>query len=447
MSVFHILTLGCKVNQYESRALTEAWEALGHARSARPEEADVIVINSCAVTARAVADLRAVLRRLRKAAPHAPLIVTGCAPAAAGELAGGPGGVRGAVSGVILMPDKAALLSGFPPLPGGVPALAGAKGPGTGAASAPGGPVFPPFAVTGYERSRAVLKIQDGCSHGCAYCIVPRARGPARSRAFADSLAEARRLLEAGFPEIVISGVNLRQYRDEAGGFTPFLGRLDAALAPEYAGRARLRLSSLEPGQLDGALLETLAGCRLVAPHIHLSLQSGSAPVLARMGRGHYDPAGLPEFFRSLAGLWPRFALGADLLTGFPGETDAEYEESLALIKALPLSYAHVFPYSVRPGTRAAAMPGQVPQAVKKERAARLRAHAARRREAFLRSLLDEARLQVVFEDGRHGICEFYVDCRLEAGSAPARALTPVRPVALSGKGLAVGLLDGEESP
>jgi tRNA A37 methylthiotransferase MiaB len=179
----------------------------------------------------------------------------------------------------------------------------------------------------------------------------------------------------------------------------------------------------------------------MVAPHLHLSLQSGDPAVLRRMRRGHYAPEALPEFFTRLRALWPRFALGADLLTGFPGETEAEFESGLDLLGRLPLTYAHVFPYSRRPGTPAADMAGQVGAGVKKARAARLRAFAGERKEAFLRSLLDVPVLYAVFEEERGGnplagMCEYYAECLLQdedAGRVRPRVLTPVRPLALQG--------------
>ncbi|MDR2605157.1 MAG: MiaB/RimO family radical SAM methylthiotransferase [Desulfovibrio sp.] len=422
---FFICTMGCKVNRYEAQALRESWAARGMKEAARPEDAGTVVVNSCAVTAAAVADLRAAVRRFRRAAPEAEIIVTGCAagPAGIAEL---PGASR-----LVPQRDKAGLLDLF--------SGNGATGPpGFSANNAAGAPEF---SVSSCDRSRAVLKIQDGCSHACAFCIVPSVRGAARSRPPEASIGEALRLLRAGFREIVLSGVNLRAYRETGGrDFWGFLERLEDTLAPDWAGRARLRLSSLEPGQLGDRALAVLGRSRMVAPHLHLSLQSGDPAVLMRMRRGHYEPEALPEFFARLRALWPRFALGADMLTGFPGETDAEFETGLDLIRRLPLTYAHVFPYSRRPGTPAADMPGQVGAGVKKARAARLRAFARERKEAFLRSLLDVPLLYAVFEEGsgdpRTGMCEYYAECLLpDEGAARVRprVLTPVRPLALRG--------------
>lgn len=427
MPRFFLLTLGCKVNQYESRALAEAWERLGALEAAHPSEADCLFINSCAVTSKAVADVRRAVRKLHAEAPHGRIVLIGCAAEllAGRDLPGSP-----LFAGRAAKADPAAL-------------LALAMGNEVGPQPAGAENIFPPLSISGYHRSRAVLKVQDGCSHHCAYCIVPSARGPSRSRPFADTLAEARRLAEAGFPEIGINGINLRQYGrdlDPSQDFWDLLLALDTALAPEWAGRLRLRLSSLEPGQLGDKALETLDRCRLVAPHLHLSLQNGSPSVLARMGRGHYDPNQAVEFLRAASRIHPVWGLGADLLTGFPGETRAEHAENLELCRALPLTYAHVFPFSSRPGTRAASMPFPVADDEKKARAAELRALAADKKAQFLALQLTLPEVVLVPEAGgagRKGVNEYYTDCRV-VGPAPANKLTPAAPVGLDGDVLLV---------
>ena len=439
---FFLSTLGCKVNQYESQALREAWRTRGFREADKVEEADYILVNSCAVTAKAVADVRNTVRRLNRAAPGASIIVSGCAAQVlADELRELPGVVR-----VVNQNHKAELLEGFSIVPS--PAVELEKTFEPVISDDCSSLRFPPFSVSGYDRSRAVLKIQDGCSHGCAYCIVPLTRGPARSRDFSDTLDEARRLLDAGFRELIISGVNLRQYRMNGSrnrdDFWRFLSLLDAALASDWTGEARLRISSLEPGQLEERALETLAACRLVAPHLHLSLQSGSPSVLQRMGRGHYDITGIPDFLTELRRIWPVFGLGADILTAFPGETETEFQEGLDFCRAVPFSYAHVFPYSKRPGTRAAALPGQIQPEVKKQRAAALRALVQEKKRTFLSSLLNISTQHVVFEDrpsgtafplcsGR-GVNEFYAECCLSGpGSFSPAKLTAVRPLSTDG--------------
>ncbi|MDR3175937.1 MAG: radical SAM protein [Desulfovibrio sp.] len=460
---FLIFSMGCKVNRYEGQALREAWLGLGLREAAGVERADIIVLNSCAVTAAAEADLRSSLRRFARLAPGAGIIVTGCAANLPGA-ASLPG-----IRRLVAQKDKASLLRGpwaeagleTPPSPGpgdlfcaagetpgkkdkGAPRPADFRAKSAWGAKSAGRDAFPGFALSSCDRSRAALKIQDGCSQGCAYCIVPLTRGKARSRPFPETLAEARRLLRTGFRELVISGVNLRQYNDGGDDFWDFLVRLEKALAPEWAGRIRLRLSSLDPGQLGDKALRVFAQSGMLAPHLHLSLQSGNPGVLRRMGRAFCDPYALPGFLDRLGSVWPRFALGADLLVAFPGETEAEFLDGLDFVRALPLSYAHVFPYSRRPGTAAADMPGQVGAGARKERAAKLRALAGEKKRAFLGGLLAAGTLRVVFEENRGGdclgVCEYYADCALaDARDRPKpRALTPVSPLGVDGEKLLV---------
>ncbi|GAB6125105.1 tRNA (N(6)-L-threonylcarbamoyladenosine(37)-C(2))-methylthiotransferase MtaB [Humidesulfovibrio idahonensis] len=441
---FHVATLGCKINQYESEAIAEAWSALGHAEAGDAETADVLLVNSCAVTNRAVSDLRAAVRRMRQQNPGARIIVTGCAAQVlAKDIAAMP-----EVDAVVPQDRKAALLAG----PFG---LFEAFNTEVGVADA--GPegetaarVFPPFSIAAFNRARAVVKVQDGCSHHCTYCIVPLSRGASVSREPAAALAEMRRLLEAGYRELVLSGVNLRQYgRDlqEPLDFWDLLARIEAELAPQWAGRARLRLSSLEPGQLDAKALDVLGGSRLVAPHLHLSLQSGDAGVLKRMGRGHYRPGQVLEFLAGLRRHWPRLGLGADLLTGFPGESAEQFETTYAFCRELPLTYAHVFPFSPRPGTVAAAWPDHLPKAERTARAARLRGLAEGRKRAFQKELAALPRLTVLVENAAtgQGVCEYYAACAVRGEDLRPGTLVGMRPEAVAGGRITGAALAADE--
>lgn len=453
MQKFHVSTLGCKINQYESEALAEAWRAGGLNEVQRPEDAQILLVNSCAVTSRAVRDLRALVRRLRQMNPGARMVVTGCAAQVLRqELLAMP-----EVDEVVLQEHKARLLAGpfmsskGGAAPGDVPACS-----------------FPPFEIGAFRRARAVVKVQDGCSHRCTYCIVPLARGPSVSREPAEVLAEMRRLLDAGYRELVLSGVNLRQYgRDLAQASTParpqdfwdLLARVERELAPQWAGRARLRLSSLEPGQLDAKALDVLAASRLVAPHLHLSLQSGDGEVLRRMGRGHYRPEQVLEFLAGLRRVWPRLGLGADLLIGFPGETAAQFEATWAYCRELPLTYAHVFPYSPRPGTAAAQLPDALPKAERTARAARLRSLAESKKRAFLKVLAAQPELTVLVEghseidadcrpDQRQpgqgaGVCEYYAPCVVRGQDLRPGSLVRLRPEGVEAGRIVGSVLDG----
>lgn len=411
---FFVVTLGCKINQYESESISEAWRATGMVETDDPACARVLLVNSCAVTARAVSDLRSAVRRLRQQSPAARIVVTGCAAQVlADELAAMP-----EVDAVVPQSRKGEL-------------LAGPFAPPTSAAAAP--VRFPPFGIAAFRRARAVVKVQDGCSHHCTYCIVPLTRGASVSRDPAATVAEMRTLLSAGYRELVVSGVNLRQYGadlPEPHDFWALLARIEAELAPEWAGRARLRLSSLEPGQLDSRALDVLGASRLVAPHLHISLQSGDEGVLRRMGRGHYRPVQVLDFLRQLAAHWPRLGLGADLLTGFPGESTEQFETTLAFCRELPLTYAHVFPFSPRPGTAAVRLADPLPKAERTARAARLRGLAETKKGAFLKELALLPELTVLVENAQsgHGVCEFYAPCAVQSENLRAGGLAPMRP-------------------
>lgn len=452
---FHILTFGCKVNQYETQALREAWLAAGAVETELPAEADLLCVNSCAVTSLAVSDARRAVRRLLREAPQARIVLTGCAASLLNEpgersgpalctLAALPAAPSGRVQ-VCEPAHKAELLHYFDAHDQSRPASD---------LPAAGQSLFPPFQVSGFKRTRPVVKVQDGCSQGCAYCIVPLTRGPATSRDPREVLEELRRLLAAGFREIMISGINLRQYafRDAANArdipgakdFWDLLACIDAELAPEWAGRARVRISSVDPAQLDLKGLQTLAASRLVCPHLHLSLQSGCAAVLRRMGRAHYDPEQIHKAVAELRSIWPVFALGADILAGFPGETEAEAAETLELIRTLPLTYAHVFPYSERPGTLAATLPHGVPNDLRRKRAAALRSVVATKRRQFLESLIG-SNCSVAMEPEGHGVNELYVPCRPQ--TPPPQRHGELLQVTVTGtekNGLIVALVDGE---
>ncbi len=458
---FCVQTFGCKVNQYESQSLREAWLTMNGTETDDPAVADVVLLNTCAVTANAVADARQAVHRLSREAPEARIIITGCAAEAAGEeLVALPGVV--AVAG---QAGKALLLEQPPltqlerlkvsPMLELFPAQRKQRSRTQTDSSVSSERVYPPFAISGFRRARPVLKVQDGCSHGCTYCIVPLTRGPARSRSPRECLEELRRLLDAGYREIMLSGINLRQYAVREGDVRDFwdlIAWLDRELAPDWSGAersdpARLRISSVDPAQLTPRAVDCLASSRLVCPQLHVSLQSGSPAVLSAMRRGHYAPEGLIEAIRAVSGIWPRFGLGADILMGFPGETETHVQETLEVVRELPLTYAHVFPFSARPGTVAAGLPDQVGKAERQSRAARVRTLVETKRRAFWEASLREKNLLIALDSndnaenvrGQHGVDACYVPCRL---SVPLRGaghtLVPVRPLRVERGGLIV---------
>ena len=429
--LFHIRTYGCRVNQYECQSIREWWRSLGGTETDQAEEADVILLSSCAVTAEAVSDARQAARQLARLGKM--LIVTGCAAEVEREAF-----KKAGVPVIIPQKEKHFLLQKHP-------LELSDKAPERKK------PEYPPFEVSWFYRARPVVKVQDGCSQFCTYCIVPLTRGPARSRPVQEVIAEIDRLLEAGYREILISGINLRQYHaDGVHGkdFWALLRHANGVFSPDWQGRARFRLSSIEPAQVtQPECLETLEECGMLCPHLHLSLQSGSETVLKRMGRSVYSPADILAFAGRLQKFWPVMGMGADILMGFPGETDAEAEETAEMLRRLPMTYAHIFSYSRRPGTKAAQMQGQLSTAEKRAHAQLAREVIAGKKQDFLLRQMQMEGMRVAFDNrsARHGVNEWYVSCRMaEASQASAQAshdLVPCRPVGIDGDALIVAPL------
>lgn len=436
---FSILTLGCKINQYESQALREAWQRCGLQPTEDATQADIVLVNSCAVTAGALRDVRTAVRRVLRENPKARIIVTGCAAESDRE---GLGDLAEIVE-FIPQSAKTRLMAG-PPASSRHPIYPGSRQHGGD------------FYIRSYERGRAVLKIQDGCSHRCTYCIIPRSRGKSRSRPLTDVLAESDRLLAAGFGEITISGINLAQYGcdktpPEIGDMWDLLRLLNDRFALRYQDRARFRLSSLYPAQISGRMkqkaLDTLAACPMICPHLHLSLQSLSPNVLRRMGRKTYDMDGVASFLKALEAIWPIYGLGADFICGFPGETEDDFRMTFKNAVALPLSYAHVFPYSVRPGTVAAQMAQTVDQSTKKTRAKELRALVTVRKTDFIHRLKKMDSVVVALERTSAdrtatagGMTQYYVEGVFETPpeNCLPGSLVQARPVGSDGQKLIV---------
>lgn len=388
---FYIATFGCKVNQYESQLLRETWLDKGGEETPAPENADYILINSCAITARAERNARNAVFRLRRLAPYAKIILAGCAAQFYGDFRPRKNANFAAPDVCLPQKDKYLLLAG--PEPGQNPDFRSG--------------------IKSYSRARPVIKIQDGCSANCSYCIVPQTRGGSKSRSRNEILAECVALARAGYGELVLSGVNLRCYRDH-GDFWDLLAWLDGTLAQEFPGQLRLRISSLDPATLDSRAIEVLAAARLVCPHLHLSMQHASPKILEAMRRDSHTPAKISGFCEELARIWPVFGLGADIISGFPGETIADLELLLNFIEKTPLTYAHVFPYSRRQGTAAARAPGQIAKNEKEKRAWQIRALIAKKQKQFW-SEQPAAMLVAADAPGENGegrgVNEYYVPC------------------------------------
>lgn len=360
-------THGCRLNRFESDAMAEALLRAGHTWAASVREAEVYVLNSCTITHQADADARRAVRRVRRENPGVKVVLTGCLatadPAAAAALPG--------VDAVLGNADKtelAGLLSrlrvGTPePTLVSVSALT-RRMPFT---------ALPP-AVMG-RRARALLKVQDGCDYRCAFCIVPSVRGGSRSLPVDEVVAQARRLVGSGAPELVLTGVHLGTYGRDLRPRVR-LAELVAALVPQL-GDARLRLSSVDPHEVDDELLGLMATHpRAICRHLHLPVQAGDDAVLRRMRRGHTAET-FAALVRRAVAVVPGVAIGSDVIVGHPGEDEAAFERGAALLRSLPLAYLHVFPYSPRRGTAAARMPDAAPPRERARRSAELRALSA----------------------------------------------------------------------
>lgn len=383
----YLRTFGCRANQYDTAHVRAMIEAAGGVIVETTAEADVALYNSCAVTAEAEADLRQAIRR----APL-PSIVMGCASARDdGTIATLPG-VTHVIGGADL--DAIALALGIDRLH--ATARAGEQ--------------------TG---SRALLRIQDGCDEHCTFCATTLARGANRSRR-ADEIVREAVTLARTHPEIVITGIHIGTYGADIGSS---LGELVARLVHDVPA-VRFRLTSIEATEVDAPLAELLTGDpRRVAPHLHAPLQSGSDAVLKRMGRHWYRASSYATAVEKLAARITPFALAADLITGFPGETDADHQATVALVHALPFTSLHVFPYSERPGTAAAKLPGAVRGDVSRARAAELRALGEAKAAAHRASRVGELADVVVIGDGqkRDGLTEDYLSVTLSDQSMPRR--------------------------
>ncbi len=353
---YALFTLGCRVNQYESDAIGELLRGEGLSPAPRGEAADVYVINTCAVTAESERKSRQLIRRARAANPGAVVVVTGCSAELEGNSLFDLG--ADAVCGNAAKSEIPALvrrsLSDKEKTALSIPDLSAAPYDG--------------LSVSEPKRARTYIKIEDGCSNRCAYCVIPRVRGPVRSRDPDDVLREAETLIKKGVREIILTGIETGSYGEDLGGrggLVSLLYRLDALGAP------RIGMGSLDPSVLRDDFIEAAATLPSVLPHFHISVQSGSSATLRRMRR-KYSAEQLSDRIAALRNAVPDVTLSADVITGFPGENDAEFDETLALTGEIKFLHLHVFPYSSRPGTEAEGMADQVPVAIRKERAAEL---------------------------------------------------------------------------
>ncbi len=383
-----ISTLGCKTNQYESAAMTEQLEIAGYRIVPFNEPSDFYIINSCTVTARSDAETRRLIRRARRLNPEARIIATGCfAQVAPGELEKMP-----EIDCVIGNQEKLCISKML-------------NFTGRSVADIALTADTEPLKLTSFaEHTRAFLQIQNGCNSFCSYCIVPYARGRSRSVTVDETLKGIRDLTGHGFKEVVLTGIHLGAYGHDL----PSPTTLPALVSLIDAERIvpRLRIGSVEPNEINEELLNLMTMSGNICHHLHLPLQSGSDSVLNRMGRT-YSSGFFRDLVAQISAAMPDAFIGADLIAGFPGESDAEFEETVKLCEELSLSDLHVFPYSSRPGTMAASMPGHLPDRVVTERAARLRGVATRKKAVFLQRF-EGAELQVLVQgfNEKTGICK-----------------------------------------
>jgi threonylcarbamoyladenosine tRNA methylthiotransferase MtaB len=417
---FHIQNFGCRATQADGAALASSLAARG--LEAAEGAADLVVLNTCTVTAAADQDVHKAIHRARREHPDARILVTGCyAQRAPQELArAGADWVVGnshktAIPEIVLAADFHSQIH-----------LGDIQQPQ---------PFFSePIEAAGLDRARPNLKIQDGCNNRCSFCIIPSVRGRSRSATPDWVIAQVKRLA-ATYREVVLTGINLGRWgRDldpdrplERPKFVDLIRRILAETPVQ-----RLRLSSVEPMDFGDDLLGLMASEPRIAPHVHAPLQSGSDAVLRRMRR-KYRPRHYEDRIRKARALMPAAAIGADVMTGFPGETDAEFEESRAFIDSLPFTYLHVFTYSERPGTPAANA-DQVPMAIRKERNRILRELAARKSREFRHAFVGQA-LSVVTLGGIRALSSNYLPVEL-AAERPANELLEVRITAEAGHAL-----------
>jgi len=401
-----VITFGCRLNAFESALIRRHGAAL----------TDTVVINTCTVTAEAERQAHQAIRRLHRERPGATLVVTGCAVQRDPESWARLPGVRRVLG-------NAEKLEAQFWAPG---RLESAVGPLDEAPL----PAARPLAEH-LGRARAILQIQQGCNHSCTFCAIPAGRGPSRSVPPGEVIAQARAMVMEGFQEIVLTGVDLTSYGSDLTPPLP-LGALLARLLRDVPELPRLRLSSLDPAELDEPFWEVLATEPRLMPHLHLSLQSGSALILKRMKRRHSPEQAARVIARARA-LRPGIAIGADLIAGFPTETETLFTETMTFVEEMDIPFLHVFPFSPRPGTPAARMP-QVPPALRRERARLLRACGEAARARFLEGKLGTVR-EVLAETERRGRDQHFIVVESET-PLPVGRITPLLAVARGEEGV-----------
>ena len=413
---FQLLNFGCRASQADGAALKRQLLELGLREAEDAASSQVAILNTCTVTARADAEIRQLVRRIHRANPRCRILVTGCYAQRSPEQVAALGGVAWVVgnshkhliadllkSSVIQESEGRIQDSGFRIQKPKANALVqiGQCGKSTGAAGEaaghlPAAAAEPPTVLVGEiteqfhfapvfpdDRTRPTLKVQDGCNARCSFCVIPSVRGRSRSLEPEMVVEQVRELEARGYKEVVLSGINLGSYGRDIDRRITFLSLLERLL--KETAMARLRISSIEPMDVSPALIRLVAEEPRLAQHLHIPLQSGSGRILRLMNR-RYWPSQYAERILAIRERIPNAGLGADVMVGFPGETDRDHAASAAFIESLPFTYLHIFPYSARPQTPAAASPQQVNGRVARERSEEIRALLARKRQSFLQA-------------------------------------------------------------
>lgn len=382
MKTVGFYTLGCKVNQYETEAISEQLEKLGYKIVPFCEKADYYIINTCSVTAMSDRKSRQMIRRAKKTNPDSIIAVMGCYSQAEPETVLGIDGVNL----VLGTKDKGSVTKLLPSISpeSKLNAVTDVKDNHT----------YENLTVCSTNgRTRAYIKIQDGCSQFCSYCIIPYTRGPVRSRSEADILKEVNELALVGYKEIILTGIHVASYGKDLGNtnLADLLNKLDI-----INGIERIRLSSIEPMALNNDFVEKIKNCKKLCPHFHISLQSGCDQILKRMNR-HYTTEQFYEIVLGLRNSFPDCAITTDIMTGFAGETDGEFNQTLEFVKKVQFAECHIFQYSQRKGTPAAKRPDQISPEVKDDRAKKLAQITEKAQAEFLDSHIGRT-MSVLFE-------------------------------------------------
>ena len=419
MKHFNVITMGCKVNQCESAALEHLLEASGLVRGTSESQPDLVVINTCTVTGKAAMQSRQAIRQAGRKYPHAQIVVTGCYAQTAPEeiariedvdcIVGHADKLKipeiirrppPPATGGSLMHQDIMLVRNFDALP----------------------------SVVSEYRTRAFLKIQDGCNTFCTYCIVPHARGRSRSMPPADVLGHLNSLAEKSYREVVLTGIHLGAYGKDLEPQSSLKKLLE--MTASQSAPNRVRLSSIEPTEVDPEIVSMMAGTgSCLCPHFHIPLQSGDDGILKRMGRP-YDRRQFSGTIREIHSRLPYAAIGVDVLVGFPGESDGAFGRTMDLIEELPISYLHVFPFSPRKGTPAAGFGGRIPERIIKERCKRLRRLGdEKRRHFYCANIGREIDLLIENADnqGAAGLSENYIPVSIPAVEQSENMIIKVR--------------------